>query len=78
MIIGDNKPWSPLVKMSQPAFVCPLKKGVYSFKNGTFDGSAFGHLPISGWYWIVTALMLSEKSERTLACFKFEGQLIGV
>ncbi|XP_044262609.1 uncharacterized protein LOC123010050 [Tribolium madens] len=72
----DNKPWSPFLKMCDPPFACPFKKGVYSFRNGTFDGSAVGHLPVSGWYWIVTAFMVGEKSDRTLGCVNFDGQIV--
>ncbi|CAH1377538.1 unnamed protein product [Tenebrio molitor] len=76
LINGENKPWSPLVKMSDPPMHCPIRKGVSYVRNGTFDGSAFSHLPVSGWYWIATAYGLGEKTNRVLFCVKFEGQLV--
>ncbi|XP_063929458.1 uncharacterized protein LOC135141854 [Zophobas morio] len=76
LINAENKPWSPLVKLANPPMQCPVRKGVRVVKNGTFDGSAFSHLPIAGWYWIVTAWALGEETNRVLMCVNFEGQLV--
>ncbi|XP_018578698.1 uncharacterized protein LOC108916870 isoform X1 [Anoplophora glabripennis] len=72
---GENMPWTDAVRKFSPPLRCPLKKGVYEFKNSTFDGSAFNRFPVLNWYWKVLVNIKDEITDELLQCATLEGQI---
>ncbi|XP_037034117.1 uncharacterized protein LOC119072897 [Bradysia coprophila] len=59
-VLADrNAPWSELLKLIKPRLMCPIRKGLYTIRNGSLDLSMFSRLPIDG-YRYVTTLSLYE------------------
>ncbi|KAK5646373.1 hypothetical protein RI129_004837 [Pyrocoelia pectoralis] len=80
LIHQDDKPWSTFVKNLDPPLYCPVKKGVYTCKNATFDGIALSVLPISGMYWKVRVLLLEPGAHRSMPvmCVNAEGEIVNI
>lgn len=50
-------------------------QGEHYVKNGTFDGSAFSHIPINNFYWKVTVHLLTDPGDKVIMCNQLEGQI---
>ncbi|XP_018578706.1 uncharacterized protein LOC108916870 isoform X2 [Anoplophora glabripennis] len=74
-VVNINRTFRVSLKANIRSDINNDMKGVYEFKNSTFDGSAFNRFPVLNWYWKVLVNIKDEITDELLQCATLEGQI---
>ncbi|XP_058449308.1 uncharacterized protein LOC131429273 [Malaya genurostris] len=78
--INDDKGiFASFLKSLEPDFRCPIKPGVYFFKNSTIDLSIFTMFPLEGYRWQSSIKLISKSaSKKEIYCLNSQASMIWV